>query len=303
MTTVEASLLASFSDFAQRYRERIDAILAQACQDQPPAAALQQAIRYSLVSGGKRVRPLLTYAAAMAVGETTPLTDRAAAALECIHAYSLIHDDLPAMDDDDLRRGKPTCHIAFDEATAILAGDALQALAFEQLSTAEAAADPSLQLRMVAILAKASGDKGMVAGQAIDLAAVNQQLDLNQLQQMHSLKTGALITASVQLGALSTGVASASQLHALTTYGNTVGLAFQIQDDILDVTADTATLGKPQGADQDSNKPTFVSLLGLETAQAETGRLFNEALDSLGNFDYRADPLRDLAAYIIKRQH
>jgi geranylgeranyl pyrophosphate synthase len=294
----------SFTDFIQDYKERIDrSLLTRFNQRDTSPDRLVEAMKYSVFNGGKRIRPLLSYASALALDECCPLTDSAAAAVECIHAYSLIHDDLPAMDDDDLRRGQPTCHIAFDEATAILAGDALQALAFEWLSLDHANTDSRIQLTMLQILANASGDKGMVGGQAIDLAAVDQQLNLEQLSAMHRFKTGALIGASVKLGALSTGMAHESQLAALSDYADAIGLAFQIQDDILDVTADTGVLGKQQGADIALNKPTFVSLLGLEEARKKTDELYTHALNALSRFDYRADYLRHLAAYIVKRDH
>lgn len=294
----------TFNQFTQIYRERVnqtlDIRLDQNAQQHGP---LKEAMQYSVLNGGKRIRPLLVYGGALAIGEPNTLTDTAAAAIECIHAYSLIHDDLPAMDDDELRRGKPTCHIAFGEATAILAGDALQALAFDWLSEPDSHCDSSTQLAMLRTLAVASGDKGMVAGQSIDLAAIDQHLELAELTIMHRLKTGALINASIALGALSTDMTSNEQLAALKNYGDAIGLAFQVQDDILDVTADTETLGKQQGADIANNKPTFVSLLGLEGAQSKAAQLYDQALDTLSNFDYRADNLRHLAAYIIKRNY
>jgi len=301
--------MTSFNAFSQQYRERVNQCLMtrlnNAGQCEP---RLIEAMKYSLLGGGKRVRPLLVYGAALAVGKCSELTDTVACAIESIHAYSLIHDDLPAMDDDDLRRGQATCHIQFDEATAILAGDALQAIAFEWLSTPliinnqiETHVLLSRRLQCVHILAKASGCIGMVAGQAIDLAAINQTLTLEQLSQMHNLKTGALIGASIQLGALSTNNASKSQLQALTHFAKAIGLAFQVQDDILDVTTDTNTLGKRQGADIANNKPTFISLLGLQGAQDKANSLYHEALDSLCDFGANADYLRDLATYIIKR--
>ena len=255
---------------------------------------LREAMAYSLLNGGKRIRPILALAAAKACGGVTPFTWPAAVAVECIHAYSLIHDDLPAMDDDDLRRGKPSCHIAFDEATAILAGDALQCSAFECL-----AAQPET-LPMVAPLAKAAGARGMVVGQAIDLGAVAQQLSLEQLSHMHKHKTGALIELSVELGAMSAG-ASSAQLQALADYADAVGLAFQVQDDILDVTADTQTLGKQQGADAANNKPTYVSLLGLEGARDKAQQLLDQALAALQTLP-EPDLLAAIAHYIIARE-
>ncbi|GLS27799.1 (2E,6E)-farnesyl diphosphate synthase [Marinibactrum halimedae] len=261
---------------------------------------LLDAMRYSALNGGKRVRPMLVYAAAEAIGnEDRGYLDTIAASIECIHAYSLIHDDLPAMDDDDLRRGQPTCHVKFGEANAILAGDALQTLAFEKLSTPQAV-DASLQLRILHEITQASGHQGMVLGQAIDLAAINQSLTRDALERMHAHKTGALIKASVRCGALACR-ASENQLDALTGYANAIGLAFQVQDDVLDVTTDTETLGKPQGADAALNKPTFVSLLGLRGAQRLTKELHEAALNHLAGFDYRADYLRHLSGYIIQR--
>ena len=281
--------------------ERIDRALNQCLSTHPNADALFQAMQYSVLNGGKRVRPMLAYAAAQAVGNINSDTDRAACAVELIHAYSLIHDDLPAMDDDDLRRGKPTCHIRFGEASAILAGDALQALAFEQLTQlTDTSAEKALA--MTAILARAAGGQGMVAGQAIDLAAVNQTLSLQQLEQMHHLKTGALIEASIQLGAISAR-ASDDQLVALKEYSRCIGLAFQVQDDILDVESNTNTLGKRQGADQALNKPTYTSLLGLEAAKLKAAELHSASLQALADFDNRADSLRAVADYIVTRAY
>jgi farnesyl diphosphate synthase/geranylgeranyl diphosphate synthase type II len=259
-------------------------------------------MRYSLFNGGKRVRPILAYAAALAVqpGIKLNLIDPIAAALECLHSYSLVHDDLPAMDDDDLRRGKPTCHIAFTEATAILAGDGLQTLAFDLLTTTDLPA--ATQIKLVRQLAQGSGVDGMVLGQAIDLAAVDHQLNLAQLETMHRHKTGALIRASVAMGAISAG-ADDKQLAALDNYASAIGLAFQVQDDILDVTGDTTTLGKQQGADIARNKPTYVSLLGLDAAKTKADELHRQALGALGMFDESAAPLRQLASYIVQRSN
>ncbi|MFA7552608.1 MAG: (2E,6E)-farnesyl diphosphate synthase [Spongiibacteraceae bacterium] len=274
-----------------------------AIDSSPYLDQLQQAMRYSLVNGGKRIRPLLTYAAATAIdSQQNPADlDRIAAAIEMIHAYSLIHDDLPAMDDDDLRRGQPTCHRAFDEATAILAGDALQARAFELLTELEHCA-ASQQLDLIKILAAASGPLGMVGGQAIDLSCVDQTIDIDQLETIHRLKTGALIRAAIAMGATFAG-ASAQQLQALDTYGTAIGLAFQVQDDILDVESDTATLGKTQGADQALNKPTYPSLLGLDQAKTLAQQLHQQALSALESFGEKASPLRELSNYIVSRNH
>ncbi|MCW8195183.1 (2E,6E)-farnesyl diphosphate synthase [Proteobacteria bacterium 005FR1] len=260
---------------------------------------LLAAMRYSLLGKGKRIRPVLSYAGAASVGEITDAVDDVACAVECIHAYSLVHDDLPAMDDDDLRRGQPTCHIAFDEATAILAGDALQTLAFQIL--AGAALPPQDSLALIARLAEASGASGMVAGQAVDLAAVSRQLSLSELEQMHRFKTGALIRASVSMGALATGAASPEQLAALGRFGDSIGLAFQVQDDILDVAGTTEEIGKQQGADALRDKPTYVSLLGLDQARRKARDFHEAALEALSHFDQRADPLRQLSTYIVER--
>ena len=223
-------------------------------------------MRYSAMNGGKRVRSLLAFASAEACGEPQlEALDAIACAIECIHAYSLVHDDLPAMDDDDLRRGKPSCHIAYGVANAILAGDALQAEAFRILSAAQLNLAPEIKVQLVQELAVAAGSTGMVLGQAVDFNAVSQTLSQAELETMHRLKTGALIRASVRMGAIAAGV-EAQQLALLSQFAERVGLAFQVKDDVLDVTADTSTLGKPQGADAQMNKPTFVSLLGLEAA-------------------------------------
>lgn len=266
------------------------------------APQLRDAMRYSVFNGGKRVRPVLVYATSAALKSDNSLSDSAACAIEFIHAYSLIHDDLPAMDDDDLRRGKPTCHIAYGEATAILAGDALQTLAFEVLSNDPVAQqDPALVLQMIQRLAQASGIGGMVGGQAFDLASTGKQLGLDELKTMHHHKTGALIAASVVLGALASGKASTAQLTALEQYAAHIGLAFQIKDDILDVESDTQTLGKQQGADQHLNKATYTSILGLNEAKQAAQHQHQQALNALDNFGTEADNLRQLSAYIIER--
>ncbi|MEY4588966.1 MAG: geranyltranstransferase [Pseudomonadota bacterium] len=278
----------------------------------PGSEHLMAAMRYSLLQGGKRLRPILAIAAAEACGGVTPATQAVAVALEAMHAYSLIHDDLPAMDNDTLRRGQPTCHIAYGEATAILAGDALQTLAFSQLAAAQAPAE--IRLALIQKLAEASGASGMVAGQALDMAATDKTITLQQLEVLHRHKTGALIKAAVVMGALSSGSAfgektaasgekteEAARLTALTHYACAIGLAFQVQDDILDVIGDTTTLGKQQGADQTLNKSTYVSLLGLEAARSHAQTLVNTACASLKEFDARAEPLRALARYVVER--
>ncbi len=265
---------------------------------------LHEAMRYAVLGGGKRVRPILVYAAGAALGVDNEALDGPACALELIHAYSLIHDDLPAMDDDDLRRGKPTCHRAYDEATAILAGDALQALAFYILAHDPAiTAESQARLTMIDTLALAAGSRGMVGGQAIDLAVVGRSVDIAELEDMHIHKTGALIRAAIRLAALSATGLDPAALQRLDRYAKCVGLAFQIRDDILDVEGETSTLGKQQGADLARNKPTYPSLLGLAEAKERALALHEEALDSLADLDQRADPLRELSHYIVDRAH
>jgi farnesyl diphosphate synthase len=265
---------------------------------------LHQAMRYSVLGGGKRVRPLLTYLTGQALGTHQEQLDGPACAVELIHAYSLIHDDLPAMDDDDLRRGKPTCHKAFDQATAILAGDALQSVAFQILSQDPAMlADPAHRLDMVHTLAMAIGSRGMAGGQALDLAAEGRELDLAQLEELHIHKTGALIHAAVKLAILSSPRCSEEQARGLDHYAKCIGLAFQVRDDILDVEADTATLGKPQGSDQRHAKSTYPALLGMERAKHMARELLDESLASLGPLGEDAEPLDWLARYIVERAY
>jgi geranylgeranyl pyrophosphate synthase len=265
---------------------------------------LHQAMRYSVLNGGKRMRPMLTYCTGKTLGIDPEALDGPACAVEFIHVYSLIHDDLPAMDDDDLRRGKATCHVAFDEATAILAGDALQALAFEIL-----AHDPSImttaegRLKMIIALAKASGSQGMVGGQAIDLQSVGTKLNLPELENMHIHKTGALIRASVNMATLAKTDIDPNVATKLDHYAKCIGLSFQVKDDILDEESDTATLGKTQGKDKDNDKPTYPALLGLAGAKQKAQELHEKALDSLSIFGKEADLLRDLSLYIIQRTH
>lgn len=263
-------------------------------------ANLHEAMRYAVLNGGKRIRPALVYATGQAVGVAVEGLDRAACAVELIHAYSLIHDDLPAMDNDDLRRGKPTCHKAFDEATAILAGDAIQALAFHLL-THDDSLDAGIRLRMVEMLASAAGSRGMAGGQAIDLDAVGKELNLTELEDMHIHKTGALIRASVMMAAIAKPEISSQELEQLDRYAQCIGLAFQIKDDILDVEGDTQILGKPQGSDSQLNKPTYPALMGLHRAKARAMELHDDAIRSLEDFDQRADLMRQIATYIVKR--
>jgi len=269
----------------------------------PPVvpARLHQAMRYAVLDGGKRVRPLLAYAAGDLFGARPEAVARAAAAVELIHAYSLVHDDMPCMDDDALRRGKPTVHVEYDEATALLAGDALQSQAFLVLAEAEAVDSPLRQLAMVRLLAQAAGSLGMCGGQAIDLASVGVSLALPELEQMHRLKTGALLRASVLLGAWSGGTPAAQETAALEAYANAIGLAFQVVDDVLDATADSATLGKTAGKDAADNKPTYVSILGLEESKGLAERLRNDAHAALAPFGDKARRLREIADLIVQR--
>jgi geranylgeranyl pyrophosphate synthase len=256
---------------------------------------------YAITNGGKRIRAILVYSSFSTLTSTKemPSLDLLACAIELIHAYSLIHDDLPAMDDDDMRRGKPSLHKAYDEATAILVGDALQARAYELLAEApDLRAEQKIQ--MVKVLAKAAGIEGMVGGQYIDIKATDSDISLDKLGEMHAMKTGALIRASLALGGIAAD-ATEDQLTALDEYGQNIGLAFQVVDDILDVEGDSETLGKTQGKDAEANKPTYVKLLGLDGAKAEARRLLEAALDALSNFGESADHLRDLAKYIVER--
>ncbi|MDD2057160.1 polyprenyl synthetase family protein [Pseudomonas sp. GD03860] len=284
---------------------RVDAALEQLfVAPSPELDRLYAAMRYSVMNGGKRVRPLLAYAACEALGIAPEHANGAACAVELIHAYSLVHDDLPAMDDDDLRRGQPTTHKAFDEACAILAGDGLQSLAFHALLDPQLSPQTdTIRLAMVQTLALAAGPAGMVGGQAIDLGSVGLKLDQTALEFMHRHKTGALIEASVRLGALASARADQLQLQALQTYARAIGLAFQVQDDILDVESDTETLGKRQGADIARDKPTYPALLGLDAAKAYALELRDQALHALRPFDAAAEPLRELARYIVERRN
>lgn len=290
-------------DVVQAHRQRVEAelerLISQRTSIEP---RLQAAMSYSLLNGGKRLRPTLVYLAAEICGGELNSADTAACAIEAVHSYSLVHDDLPAMDDDELRRGKPTCHIAFDEATAILAGDALLTWAFELISEPCINVQPQTQLSMVRVLARAAGDLGMVAGQAFDLNSVGKTLTLAQLQNMHAAKTGALINLALELGALSAD-ASEEERDALRRYGQALGLAFQIKDDLLDIEGETAILGKPQGSDIERNKPTYPALVGMEQCKLWLEELRKQAVDALALFGSKADSLSDLAQYVIDRDH
>ncbi len=270
--------------------------------DHPPVE-LHRAMRYAVLGGGKRLRPLLVYATGLTFDARLDRLDAGAAAVEIIHAYSLIHDDLPAMDDDSLRRGRATCHVAFGEAMAILAGDALQALAFEVIANESALAhDPATQLDMLRSLAHACGSHGMAGGQAFDLAAVGSRLTAAELERMHVHKTGALIRASVRLGALAAGCRDAATLAALETYGHAIGLAFQIRDDLLDIEAGTEQLGKTAGKDIAADKPTYPAVLGMEASRHELAALTRHALASIATLGPAAASLRDLARFVAERE-
>lgn len=286
------------------YSERVDSVLEYWLPTKKiTPEKLHQAMQYSVFNGGKRIRPLLTYLTAEALGVPAEEVDGIAASVECIHAYSLIHDDLPAMDDDDLRRGKPTCHKKFDEATAILAGDALQTLAFQILSSETSVeAKPESRLKMISILSQASGSRGMVGGQAIDLDSENKKLEIAELENMHIHKTGALIHASVSMVTMVIDDIDPDLRARLEHYSKCIGLAFQVKDDILDIESDTESLGKPQGSDVANNKSTYPSLIGLKESKELARELIDEALESLDRFGEEALPLRELAEFIIDRK-
>jgi geranylgeranyl pyrophosphate synthase len=297
---------ASASAFAARVaacQARIEGVLDRALAlPDPGTERLREAMRYSVLGAGKRLRPTLVYLTGESLGATLESLDAPAAAVELIHVYSLVHDDLPAMDDDDLRRGRPTCHKAFDEGTAVLVGDALQALAFAVLANEPLRADTAqARLEMIRVLARATGTGGMAGGQAIDLAAVGQVLTVAGIEEMHRRKTGALIECSVLLGALAAGVASGPQLACLERFGAEVGLAFQIQDDILDVEGDPALLGKSTGADAAHAKPTYPSTAGLAAARRRAGELRDTAVAALAPFGERAAALAQLADFVVNR--
>jgi farnesyl diphosphate synthase len=278
--------------------DALDEFLPQAASE---PARLHEAMRYTVMGGGKRVRPLLVYAAGALFGADMRTLARAAAAVEMIHAYSLVHDDMPCMDDDDLRRGKPTVHVAYDEATALLVGDALQAQAFMVLAEEQMIPAPR-QVAMMRVLSHAAGSAGMCGGQAIDLDSVGVSLSLPQLERMHQLKTGALLRAAVVLGALAGRDVAPDEREALDKYSNAIGLAFQVVDDVLDATADSATLGKTAGKDAAANKPTYVSILGLEESTLLAEQLRREAHGALAPFGEKALRLRELADLIVQRK-
>ncbi len=287
------------------WRTRMEAALAARL---PPAttvpARLHEAMRYSVLGGGKRIRPALLFATARTLGLSEDQVEAAACAIELIHVYSLVHDDLPAMDDDDLRRGRPTCHKAFDEATAVLVGDALQPLAFQLLARDPALpASPAIRLRLVDILSEASGTFGMAGGQAIDLAVQGQRVDIAQVEDLHARKTGAIIRASVLMAAECVPQLEQSAYTALNEFATAIGLAFQIQDDLLDVLGDVSTLGKATGADRERDKPTHPAIIGIEASQERVHLLHGQALAALSGFGERAAPLRSLADWLLSRHY
>ncbi len=265
-------------------------------------ARLHSAMRYAVLGGGKRVRPLLAYAAGELVAADLARVDLAASAVELIHAYSLVHDDLPCMDDDRLRRGKPTVHVEYDEATALLVGDSLQSLAFQVLTENTLASDASRQLAMAAMLARAAGSRGMAGGQAIDLQSVGKRLSVPELEFMHVHKTGALIRASVQLGAMCGEHSGGIDLDALDRFAKLAGLGFQLVDDVLDAESSTATLGKTAGKDASDNKPTYVTVLGVERSRELAGEMYVEALQVLDQLPHGGARLRDMARFIFHRE-
>jgi geranylgeranyl diphosphate synthase type II len=289
--------------YLESKRKQIDTFLDQCLQYTPGSSRLIEAMRYSLMAGGKRLRPVLCLAGAEAVGGKAEDALSAACALEMIHTYSLIHDDLPAMDNDDLRRGKPTCHIAFDEATAILAGDALLTMAFKILASLEHVDERRISkwVRVFHRIACAAGYEGMIEGQMRDIAAEHTSLSLDELEQLHALKTGALIEASVYSGAL-LGGGNLAQIEQLEIYARCIGLAFQVKDDVLNVEGDPEILGKGVGTDEIRQKSTYPSILGLEESKSFARQLVNQALQALESFDHRSDPLRAIANYIIERK-
>jgi len=287
-----------FDHWASAHQQRVEAVLARTLPDAHALPArLHEAMRYAVLGGGKRVRALLSYAAAELAGATPNAADAAAAAVELIHAFSLVHDDMPCMDDDDLRRGKPSCHKQYDDATALLVGDALQSMAFECLANT----GTTQALKQVQVLAKATGSRGMCGGQSIDLQSTGKLLSRDALETMHQYKTGALIEAAALLGAYAAENTAQTLIDTLTHYSQHMGLAFQVVDDILDATADTQTLGKTAGKDALQEKSTYVSLLGLEAAKALVNTLYAQTLERLAGFGPQADPLRGIAKFICER--
>ena len=291
----------ALTSLQQRNNRQLERWLNQLPHQEQP---LIEAMRYGLLLGGKRARPFLVYITGQMLGCKLEELDTPASAIECIHAYSLIHDDLPSMDDDELRRGQPTCHIKFDEATAILTGDALQTLAFTILADGELSPEAeTYRIKMVKALAEASGANGMCLGQALDLSAEGQKVSLAELENIHRNKTGALMKCAIRLGALAAGQKGSEILPQLDQFADAIGLAFQVQDDILDIISDTETLGKPQGSDQDLDKSTYPALLGLEGAINKAHTLLTEALQALEAIPYNTELLEEFARYVIERKN
>lgn len=301
-TTIKMDLSNDFQTWATGMQQRTELALDNAM----PAASiapkkLHEAMRYATLGGGKRVRALLAQAAGEFCGGSANKIDQAAIAVEMIHAYSLVHDDMPCMDDDDLRRGKPSCHKKFDDATALLVGDALQSLSFQVLSAPNLHADSAHQIKMIHLLAIASGSRGMAGGQAIDLDCVGETLSQAQLEHMHIHKTGALIRAAALLGAYSAGALDEKRIAAIDQYAQSIGLAFQVVDDILDAEVDTATLGKTAGKDASNHKPTYVTILGLARAKSLAQELYERAIEPLKSYGAEATRLVQLAQFISQR--
>ena len=288
------------SQYRTRCNERIEQLIPNPAETRSPLA---ESMAYACLNGGKRLRAALCYATADALQQGRELVDDLACAIEFIHAYSLVHDDLPAMDDDHLRRGKPTNHVVYGEALAILSGDALQALAFETIAKSTSINQANQVAQIMTKLAQACGTSGMVEGQCLDLESEGKQISLEQLEHIHALKTGALISASIECSAIICGCEGLGQFDGLSLYGKKLGLAFQIHDDILDVTGETATLGKARGSDTKQEKSTYPQLLGLEQAQAKAQQLHAEALEALSPFGHEAQALRTIAGFTISRNH
>ena len=304
MTTQGRGDLAAFGQQLTQWQTRMEQALASRLPraDEIPTR-LHEAMRYSVLGGGKRIRPALVFATGRTLGLADEQVEAAACAIELVHVYSLVHDDLPAMDDDDLRRGRPTCHKAYDEATAVLVGDALQPLAFQLLARdPQLPADPAIRLKLIDLLAEASGTFGMAGGQAIDLSVQGQAIGITEVEQMHARKTGALIKVSVMMAAACVPTLSAALADNLSRFATAIGVAFQIQDDLLDVLGDVSTLGKATGADSARAKPTYPAVIGVAASQQRMQRLHDEALEALVPFGIRADPLRLLAQWLLKRQ-
>jgi geranylgeranyl pyrophosphate synthase len=304
LTTQVRGELAAFGQQLVQWQTRMEQALASRLPgaDEVPTR-LHEAMRYSVLGGGKRIRPALVFATGRTLGLDDDQVEAAACAIELVHVYSLVHDDLPAMDDDDLRRGRPTCHKAYDEATAVLVGDALQPLAFQLLARdAKLPADPAIRLKLIDLLAEASGTFGMAGGQAIDLSVQGQAIGITEVEQMHARKTGALIKVSVMMAAACVPTLSPALSQTLGRFATAVGLAFQIQDDLLDVLGDVSTLGKATGADSARAKPTYPAVIGVEASQQRMHKLHAAALAALEPFGAHADPLRLLAEWLLKRQ-